>query len=60
VRELAALPFDYRAAVVLRDVAGLSNSEVAQALGISVAAAKSRIHPGRLQIRAALAQWEHA
>jgi RNA polymerase sigma-70 factor, ECF subfamily len=58
VRELAALPFEHRAAVVLRDVEGLSNAEVAQALGISVAAAKSRIHRGRIQIRDALAHWE--
>jgi RNA polymerase sigma-70 factor, ECF subfamily len=58
VRELAALPFEYRAAVVLRDVEGLTNAEVANALGISVAAAKSRIHRGRMQIREALAQWE--
>jgi RNA polymerase sigma-70 factor (ECF subfamily) len=58
VRALAALPFEYRAAVVLRDVEGLTNAEVAEALGISVAAAKSRIHRGRLQIRDALAEWE--
>jgi RNA polymerase sigma-70 factor (ECF subfamily) len=58
VRELAALPFEYRAAVVLRDVEGLSNAEVAEVLGISVAAAKSRIHRGRMQIRAALERWE--
>jgi RNA polymerase sigma-70 factor (ECF subfamily) len=60
LRELAALPFDHRAAVVLRDVEGLSNEEVAEALGISVAAAKSRIHRGRMQIRDALAKWEQA
>jgi RNA polymerase sigma-70 factor (ECF subfamily) len=58
VRALGALPFDHRAAVVLRDVEGLSNAEVAEALGISVAAAKSRIHRGRMQIRDALADWE--
>jgi RNA polymerase sigma-70 factor (ECF subfamily) len=58
VRELAALPFEQRTAVVLRDVEGLSNAEVAEALGISVAAAKSRIHRGRMQIRDALAHWE--
>jgi RNA polymerase sigma-70 factor, ECF subfamily len=57
-RELAALPFEYRAAVVLRDVEALTNAEVAEALGISVAAAKSRIHRGRMQIRDALARWE--
>jgi RNA polymerase sigma-70 factor (ECF subfamily) len=58
LRELAALPFDYRAAVVLRDVEGLTNAEVAQALGISVPAAKSRIHRGRMQIREGLERWE--
>ena len=48
---LAELPFEPREAVVLRDVAGLSNEEVAQALEISIPAAKSRIHRGRLQLR---------
>jgi RNA polymerase sigma-70 factor (ECF subfamily) len=36
---------------VLRDLAGLSNEEVADALDLSVAAAKSRIHRGRMQLR---------
>jgi RNA polymerase sigma-70 factor (ECF subfamily) len=48
---LAELPFEYREAVVLRDLAGLSNQEVAVALDIGLAAAKSRIHRGRLQLR---------
>jgi RNA polymerase sigma-70 factor (ECF subfamily) len=48
---LAQLPFDFREAVVLRDLAGLSNEEVAQAIGLTVPAAKSRIHRGRLQLR---------
>jgi DNA-directed RNA polymerase specialized sigma24 family protein len=56
--ELQSLRGDHRAAVVLRDVEGLSNAEVAEVLGISVAAAKSRIHRGRMQIRDALANWE--
>ena len=51
VEALAALEFEYREAVVLRDIAGLSNTEVAEALGVSLAAAKSRIHRGRLQLR---------
>lgn len=51
VAALARLPFEYREAVVLRDVVGLSNEEVAQALDVSLAAAKSRIHRGRLQLR---------
>jgi RNA polymerase sigma-70 factor, ECF subfamily len=48
---LAQLRFEYREAVVLRDLAGLSNEEVATALDVSLAAAKSRIHRGRLQLR---------
>ena len=48
---LANLPFEHREAVVLRDVAGLTNEEVAAALDVSVAAAKSRIHRGRLGLR---------
>jgi RNA polymerase sigma-70 factor (ECF subfamily) len=59
VRELASLPFEYRAAVVLRDVEGLTNAEVAEALGVSVAAAKSRIHRGRMRIRDAFSRWEN-
>jgi RNA polymerase sigma-70 factor, ECF subfamily len=48
---LARLPFEYREAVVLRDLAGLTNEEVAAALDVSLPAAKSRIHRGRLQLR---------
>jgi RNA polymerase sigma-70 factor, ECF subfamily len=51
VAALAELPFEQREAVVLRDLAGLSNQEVADALGVSLAAAKSRIHRGRLALR---------
>ena len=48
---LDQLPADFREAVVLRDIAGLSNEEVADALGLTVPAAKSRIHRGRMQLR---------
>ena len=51
---LRALPFEYRAPIVLRDVEGLSNQEVADVLGLTVEAAKSRIHRARLRVRAAL------
>jgi RNA polymerase sigma-70 factor (ECF subfamily) len=51
VAALAQLPFEQREAVVLRDLAGLSNQEVADALGVSLPAAKSRIHRGRLVLR---------
>lgn len=54
LQALSALPFEHREAVVLRDVAGLSNAEVAEALGVGLAAAKSRVHRGRLQLRTLL------
>jgi RNA polymerase sigma-70 factor (ECF subfamily) len=57
-RSVDAPSLEYRAAVVLRDVEGLSNDEVAEALDISLAAAKSRIHRGRMQLRQELEQWE--
>jgi RNA polymerase sigma-70 factor (ECF subfamily) len=58
IERLRQLPVEYRAAVVLRDVEGLSNQEVAHALEISVAAAKSRIHRGRMRLCDDLAGWE--
>jgi RNA polymerase sigma-70 factor (ECF subfamily) len=48
---LNALPEDYRAAVVLRDIEELSIAEVAELLGLSVANAKSRVHRARLFLR---------
>jgi len=52
------LPLEYRIPLVLRDIEGLSNREVAAAMGISVAAAKSRIHRARMRLRADLEDWE--
>jgi RNA polymerase sigma-70 factor (ECF subfamily) len=46
-----SLPPEHREVVKLRDFDGRSNEEVAAALGISVAAVKSRLHRGRLAIR---------
>lgn len=57
---LRELPFGLRAPLVLRDVEGWSNQEVADALGLSVAAAKSRIHRARMQLRAELEPWLRA
>ncbi len=37
--------------VVLKDVYGLSHEEIAEELGISVAAAKVRLHRGRKRLR---------
>ena len=41
--------------VVLRDVEGLSNQEVAEVLGATVLAVKSRLHRARLALRERLA-----
>jgi RNA polymerase sigma-70 factor (ECF subfamily) len=52
---LAALPDEYRAAVVLCDVVGLDYAEIADALEIPPGTVRSRIHRGRAQLRKALA-----
>jgi RNA polymerase sigma-70 factor (ECF subfamily) len=44
---LAALPDEFRAAVVLRDVADLDYAEIADELGIPIGTVKSRIARGR-------------
>ena len=58
VERLRTLPIEYRTAVVLRDIEGLSNEEVARVLEISLPAAKSRVHRGRMQLREELERWE--
>jgi len=45
------LPLAYRTVLILRDVEGLSDVEVAESLGITVANAKSRTHRARLFLR---------
>ncbi|HSY15847.1 MAG TPA: RNA polymerase sigma factor SigE [Jatrophihabitantaceae bacterium] len=52
---LDALPPDFRAAVVLCDLEELSYEEVAATLGVKVGTVRSRIHRGRVLLRAALA-----
>jgi RNA polymerase sigma-70 factor (ECF subfamily) len=51
---LDGLAPEFRAAVVLCDVEGLSYEEIAQVLGIKLGTVRSRIHRGRSQLRAAL------
>jgi RNA polymerase sigma-70 factor (ECF subfamily) len=48
------LPLDFRAALILRDIEGLSTSEAAKTLGLSEAALKSRLHRARASVRDAL------
>ena len=50
-RAVENLPEDYRIVFLLRDVEGLSSEEMAELLGISVAAVKSRLHRARLVLR---------
>lgn len=51
---LKALAPEYRAAVILCDIEGLSYEEIADALDIKLGTVRSRIHRGRAQLRAAL------
>lgn len=52
---LEELPPDFRAAVVLCDLEGLSYDEVAEALGVKLGTVRSRIHRGRTLLREKLA-----
>ncbi len=54
-RALQALEPAQREVVLLRDVEGLTAPEVAAALGLTEQAVKSRLHRGRVALRAALA-----
>src|SRR5215510_6667369 len=54
---IASLPAEYRTAVVLHDIEGLSNPDIAEALGISLPAVKSRIHRSRLFLRQRLSDY---
>jgi len=52
VREaIDRLPTDYRIVLVARDIDELSSQETAEALGLTVAAVKSRLHRARLFLR---------
>jgi RNA polymerase sigma-70 factor, ECF subfamily len=51
---LAALPDDYRVAILLHDAHGLSNPEIAELLGCSLATAKIRVHRARTRLRETL------
>jgi RNA polymerase sigma-70 factor (ECF subfamily) len=46
-----ALPEGYREVFLLKDVEGLSYEEIAEMMGISVPAVKSRLHRARLALR---------
>jgi RNA polymerase sigma factor (sigma-70 family) len=52
---LAALPPDFRVAVVLRDLEDLSYPEIATTLGVKISTVRTRIHRGRSLLRESLA-----
>lgn len=51
---LTCLPEEFRVAVVLCDIEGLSYEEISNALGVKLGTVRSRIHRGRTQLREAL------
>jgi len=51
---VGALPASLRSVIVLKDVYGWSHQEIAESLGITVAAAKVRLHRGRARLRRGL------
>ncbi|MGW5676983.1 RNA polymerase sigma factor [Streptomyces sp. NPDC003860] len=53
-RAIAALPADQRRVLIMRDVQGYSGRMTADALGLSTAAMKSRLHRARAAVREAL------
>jgi RNA polymerase sigma factor (sigma-70 family) len=53
-RALDSLAPEYRAAVVLCDIEGLTYEEIAATLGVKLGTVRSRIHRGRAQLRDAL------
>jgi len=50
-KALSRLSFEFRLAVVLRDIEGLSYDEIAAAMGVSLGTVKSRLWRGRLELK---------
>ena len=51
---LAKVPADFRMAVILSDIEGMSYQEIADATGVPIGTVRSRIHRGRRMLRASL------
>ncbi len=58
-RALDALAPEFRAAIVLCDIEGLSYDEIATTLGVKLGTVRSRIHRGRAALREQLAAAGH-
>jgi len=54
---LAKLPEDKRLVLSLKDIEGFSNQQIAETLGMSLAAVKSRLHRARLAARDLLSHY---
>jgi len=54
-KAIEELPPDYRTALVMHDIEGMPNPDIAETLGISLPAVKSRVHRSRLFVRKKLA-----
>jgi RNA polymerase sigma-70 factor (ECF subfamily) len=48
---LTKIPYEYRSALVLKEIEGLSYQEIAEALKISIGTVESRIFRGRQMLK---------
>lgn len=48
---IAILPENYRAAIILSEIEGMKNSEIASILGLSINAVKIRLHRGKRKLK---------
>jgi len=48
---IAILPENYRAAIILSEIEGLKNSQIASILGLSIDAVKIRLHRGKRKLK---------
>lgn len=55
-KALATLPLDFRLPLMLKDLAELSVTQIAEILGVKEATVKTRVHRARLKLRRALAE----
>jgi len=56
-KAIDTLPETMRTVVIMKDVEGMKNEDIAQAMSLSVPAVKSRLHRGRLVLRETLSDY---